>query len=252
MTPAICVTDGTTLALDAVGSCTVRASQPGNADDWLPAPAVDASVTVKLPPFVTSDGANLGRYALNGPIQSMVMDPATGITYIGGSFSEIGVRSGSVAHVNGPASGTDTLKAGSPDVIGSELKTFPDDATGYFVTGHIGSVNGDGVLRDIASRLTIDGKVDTSWSLHTTCGTAELPNWARFAVQWDLGDVLVSNINMSPTTSGDSTMGLAFISKATGLAKRTGAGNATCGGGGRIWPNTTVFPPLASCAGWQI
>jgi hypothetical protein len=252
LTPAICATDGTTLALDAVGTCTVRASQPGNQDDWLPAPTVDVSATVKLAPFVTSDGANLGRYALNGPIQSMVIDPATGITYVGGTFSEIGVRTGSVALLNGPASGTDTLMAGSPDVIGSELKTFPDNATGYFVTGHIGSVNGDGVLRDTASRMMLDGKVDTSWSLHTTCGTAELPNWARYPIQWDLGDVLVSNINMAPTASGDSTMGLAFIDKATGVARRTGAGDGSCGASGRIWPNTAVFAPLISCASWQV
>jgi hypothetical protein len=251
-TPAVCVTDGTTLALDAVGTCTVKASQVGNQDDWLPAPDVTASIPVKLPPFVTSDGANLGRYALNGPIQSMVIDPETGITYVGGSFSEIGVRTGSVALIDPPDSGSAKLKAGSPDIIGSELRTFPDDATGYFVTGHIGSVNGDGIHRDIAARMTTDGKVDATWSVRSTCGTAELPNWVHWPIEWDLGDKLVSNINMAPTAAGDSTIGLVFIDKATGIAKRTGAGDGTCGATGRIWPTTPVFAPLASCAGWIV
>ncbi len=251
LTPSVCASDGATLALDVVGTCTVKASQPGN-QDWLAAPDVTESTTVKLPPFVTSDGANLGRFALNGPIQSMVIDPDTGITYVGGTFTEIGVRTGSVALVNAPDSGSDALKASSPDVIGSQLTVFPDDATGYFVVGHVGSVNGDGIDRDVVTRMTTTGSVDASWSLGTTCGTTGLPNWARVPVRWDLGDALVSDIGMSATASGDSTIGLGLIDKTTGIAKRTGAGNATCGASGRIWPNTPAFAPLASCAGWIV
>jgi beta-propeller uncharacterized protein DUF5122 len=250
-TPSICASDGTTLALDAAGTCTVTASQAGD-QEWLPAPDVIVSTTVTLPPIVTSDGANLGRYALNGPIQSMVIDPETGITYVGGTFTEIGVRTGSVALVEPPDSGSDALKAASPDVIGSELKVFPDDATGYFVAGHIGSVNGDGAMRDFVNRMTTAGQVDTSWSFHTTCGTTDPPDWAKRPAQWDLGDTLATNVNLSPTTSGDSTIGLSLIDKDTGLAKRTGAGDAACGASGRVWSSTPVFAPLASCTGWIV
>jgi hypothetical protein len=250
-TPAICATDGTTLALDAVGTCTVTASQPGDGE-WLPAEDVTVSTTVKLSPLITGDGANLGRYALNGPIQSAVVDPETGFTYVGGTFSEIGIRTGSVALVNPPDSGVDTLRPQSPDVIGSELAAFADDTTGYFVTGHIGSVNGDGVRRDNVTRMTTTGTVDTSWSLRTTCGSTQLPGWAQHSVRWDLGDRLVTDLGMSATTSGESTIGLGFIDKETGVAKRTGAGNATCGTGSRTWAGTPVFAPLASCAGWAV
>jgi hypothetical protein len=251
-TPSVCATDGTTLALDASGTCTVTASQPGNQEEWLAAPNVTVSTTVKLPPYVTSDGANLGRYALNGGIKSMVIDPDTGVTYIGGSFTQIGVRSGSVALVNPPGSGSDGMKVGGPDVIGSALKTFPDDATGFFLTGQIGSVNGDGIHRDIAARMTMAGTVDGSWAIRTTCGGSGLPNWASFPITWDLGNKLVAGISMSPTTTGDSTTGLVFIDKGTGIARRTGAGNGTCGAGSRLWPSTPVFAPLATCASWAV
>jgi hypothetical protein len=250
-TPAVCASDGTTLALDAAGTCTVAATQAGDTN-WLPAADVPASITVKLSPLVTADGANLGRYALNGPIQSTVIDPDTGVTYVGGTFTQIGVRTGSVALVDPPDSGSDALKSTSPDVIGSQLQVFPDDATHYFVAGHIGSVNGDGVKRDIVNRLTTTGTIDTSWSLKTTCGAGPLPNWAQNHPRWDLGDRLAVNVNLSPTTSGDSTIGLAFIDKATGVARRTGAGDSTCGLSGRIWPSTPVFAPLASCASWIV
>ena len=252
VTPATCATDGTTLALDAVGTCTVVASQPGNADDWQPAPHVTASTTVKASPFSSSDSTNLGKYALNAPITSIAIDPKTGTTYVGGMFTQIGVRSGSVALVNPPDQGNADLQAASPDVIGSQLQAFPDNATGYFVAGFIASVNGDGVLRENVTRLTTAGKVDTAWTLKTTCGDGDLPNFARFPVQWDLGDVLVSNVNMASTTTDNSTIGLVFIDKATGIARRTGAGDSSCGAGGRIWPHTPVFGPLASCNGWAV
>ena len=74
-----------------------------------------------------------------------------------------------------------------------------------------------------------------------TCGGSELPNWAMWPVMWDLGDVLVANVNMAATTNDNSTIGLVFIDKATGVARRTGAGDASCGASGRIWPHTPVF-----------
>ena len=124
-TPATCATDGTTLALDAVGTCTVTASQPGWKDEWLPAPNVTKSTTVKLSPFTANDSTNLGRYAVNGPITSMAIDPATGTTYVGGAFTQIGIRSGSVALVNPPDAGNADLQAGSPDVIGTQPPSLP-------------------------------------------------------------------------------------------------------------------------------
>jgi len=250
-TPSVCATDGVTLALDATGICTVEASQAGDVD-WNPAPTVARSTSVTLSPFVTSDGANLGRYALNGPIQSMVIDPETGITYVGGTFTEIGVRTGSISHVNAPDSGNDSLRDASPDAIGSQLSVYPHNDSGYFIDGHLASLNGINVLRDGVTRMTTSGNIDASWSLRTTCGTTTLPDWARMPVRWDLGDTLVANIGMAATASGDSTIGLAFIDKATGVVKRTGAGDGTCGSSGRIWPSTPVFSPLTSCAAWAV
>ncbi|HYO43882.1 MAG TPA: fibronectin type III domain-containing protein [Candidatus Limnocylindrales bacterium] len=251
-TPGVCASDGTTLALDAAGTCTVTASQPGNVD-WLPAEAVTASMDVRLQPFVTDDGATLGRYALNSAITSMEIDPGTGITYLGGMFTQIGVRTGSVAVVNGPGSGSDALQAGSPDVIASQVLVLPDDAGHYFISGQVGSINGDGIRRDRwLTRMSADGAPDPAWKVTTTCGTSALPMWAQYQPRWAVGNWIAQEISLSATAAGNSTVGLVLIDRATGLARRTGAGDDDCGAGGRLWPSVPVFAPLVSCSTWQL
>ena len=86
ITPVTCSVTGLTLNLLAAGSCSVTASQPGDA---LHAAADDlvSTMTVKLSPLVSPDGTSLGRYGFNGAIRAMTVDPETGIAYVGGDFT---------------------------------------------------------------------------------------------------------------------------------------------------------------------
>ena len=108
-TPLVCSVSDITLTALAVGTCTVTASQPGD-DAYLPAPAVQASMAVEAVPA----GVDLGKYAVNGPVRDVVIEPGTGRTILGGDFTQIGVRTGPVAVVEPPDLGTGKLKAREP------------------------------------------------------------------------------------------------------------------------------------------
>ena len=45
-------------------------------------------------------GVDLGEYAVNGTVRALVQDAATGTTYLGGDFTQIGVRTGPLAVVD--------------------------------------------------------------------------------------------------------------------------------------------------------
>jgi hypothetical protein len=240
--PTVCIVGGETLTLLAPGTCEVTASQPGN-DEWTPAADVDSSMVVKLPPYTSPDGASLGRYAFNGTIRTLDIDQDTGITYVGGDFTQIGIRTGSIAVVDPPGSGSDQLVEGSPDVVSGPVLLFPDDDTGYFAVGAIGSINGDGVKRRGVTRLTTAGEVDATWQMQDPCSTGIEP-------RWDFGNRLVAPLEASSDGGGLSTVGLAFIDKTTGAMKFVGDGDGACAS--RVWPSIGPFGPAAACDGWYI
>ena len=243
-TPAICAVDGATLDLLAAGTCDVTASQPGD-DTWTPAEDVAGSMLVNVPPYTSPDGAKLGRYAFNGYIKTLAIDQETGVTYVGGDFTQIGIRTGGVAVVDPPGSGSDALQDDNPDVVANGIDIHPDDATGYFITGTVGSVNGDGVHRQGVVRMTAAGAVDTTWHADDPCSTGVIPTW-------DLGDSLVGQTELSGDGSGMSTMGLIFTDKETGDVTFAGDGEPACTSGARIWGSVGPFAPLAACAGWYV
>ena len=190
-TPSLCSITATTLHLNADGACTVTASQPGDATH-APAPDATATIRIKLPPLTTPGGTSLGRYAFNGPIRAMTVDPETGTAYVGGDFTQIGIRTGTVAMVDPPGSGSDRLRDTSPDVIGDGSVAFADDATGYFLFGAIELIAGAGVPWWAGVRMTADGAVDQSWHMTMPCTiTMGTPSW-------DIGDQLVAGIPASP------------------------------------------------------
>ena len=112
-TPGICAVDGATLDLLTAGTCDVTASQPGD-DAWTPAEDVAASMLVELPPYTSPDGAKLGRYAFNGYVKTLAIDQETGVTYVGGDFTQVGIRTGAVAVVDPPGSGSDAPPGRQP------------------------------------------------------------------------------------------------------------------------------------------
>ena len=242
-TPIVCTITGMTLHLNADGPCTVTTSQPGDAT-YGAAPEVTDAILIKLPPLTTPGGTSLGRYAFNGPIRAMAVDPATGIAYVGGDFTQVGIRTGSVAVVDPPGSGSDRLRGSSPDVIGGGVTAFADDATGYFLFGGIESIRGAGVPWWAGVRMTADGNVDPSWHMTMPCTiTIGTPSW-------DIGDKLVAGIPASLDASGLSTVGLVFVDKETGHAVLLGGGSACGLPSARLWPSIEPFAPLAACLGW--
>ena len=233
-TPGTCSIDGTTLRLLTTGTCTVTASQAGG-DPYAVAPDVVRDIEIGINPITTASGANLGRYAFNGAIVDSVIDPSTGITYVGGAFNQVGIRTGNVAVVEGPDAGGDGIRSSNPDVVGEAVAVFPDDASGYFMSGHISSINGDGVSRAGIVRMTNAGKLDPTWSAPDVCELGDM---------WDLGKWIGVRVRMSGDTDGFSTLGLQLVSKATGKAYMTGAGTQRCGASGRMWSATGPFAPL--------
>ncbi|HXU84479.1 MAG TPA: hypothetical protein VN773_01625, partial [Verrucomicrobiae bacterium] len=170
VTPTKCTVAGTTLALDSQGTCTVRATQPGDSV-FLAAPPVEASMSVEAVP----QGVDLGKYAVNGTVRAVVADATTGRTYLGGDFSEVGLRTGPVAVVDPPDVGDGHLQAASPEILGTVNQVFADDRLGdpgFFVVGGLIAVNGQPVPQTPVVRMHLDAGgsrwvIDPSWSAST-------------------------------------------------------------------------------------
>jgi hypothetical protein len=216
--------------------------------------ATVAAVTVPSDPIdppsnavFATGGVNLGAYGFNDLVRAAAVDPATGITYVGGDFTQVGVRTGAVAPVDAPDSGSDDLSGPSLDVLGTDIAVFENDDSSFLVTGNVTSVKGDGVRRGSGTiRLMADGTVDTQWSLVGPCA-----NDTSYPI-WDIGDQLVQRAPLSNGSAGLSTVGVAFISKANSLQTVAGGGTGDCAQSIRIWPSIDPFPPFAACRGWTI
>ena len=79
-TPTVCSSggaNGSTIAILAAGSCTVRASQPGNGD-YNAAPDVDRSFTVQKAPTTTVVSCTAGPFTYNGAPQEPCSAAVTG------------------------------------------------------------------------------------------------------------------------------------------------------------------------------
>ena len=221
-TPSICSVSGVTLTALAVGTCSVTASQPGD-DEYLPATNVAASMAVEAVP----QGVDLGKYAVNGPVHDVVIEPGTGRTFLGGDFTQIGVRTGPVAVVDPPGLGAGKLKPASPEVLGTVRYVFADDRPGdpgFFVVGELIAVNGTPVPASPLTRLHLNAAA-TRWVVDTTFGLDEVDgafcsNLGTFGVWMATDEMLIVGGN----TNQLNPVGLWFIDRATGECTASLAG----------------------------
>ena len=213
-TPSVCSVSDVTLTALAVGTCSVTSSQPGNAE-YLPAPNVGASMAVEAVP----QGVDLGKYAVNGPVHDVGIEPGTGRTFLGGDFTQIGVRTGPVAVVDPPDLGDGKLKPASPEVLGTVRYVFADDRPGdpgFFIVGELIAVNGTPVPASPLTRMHLNSAA-TRWVVDTTfaldeVGDAFCSNLASFGVWMATEDKLVVGGN----TNVFNPVGLWFVDRVTG------------------------------------
>jgi hypothetical protein len=231
-TPGTCDEDGTDLHLLAPGTCTVTASQSGD-ETYDPAPDVAASMLVEAVP----QGIDLGRYAVNGPVLAVAADAATGRTYLGGDFTQIGVRTGPVAVVDLPGDGDGSLRPGSPEVLGTVGSVFADDRPGdpgVLLVGELLAVNGDPVPAVPVTRLHVDESsrwvVDPGWSMDAAAEGCSALGTARPWIATP--EALITAGSLSPA----DPVALWRVDRATGACTRL------------LPASTPPMPQLAACA----
>ena len=104
--------------------------------------------------------ANSGAYVTNGDVNAIVR--SGGNTYIGGSFTAIGPRTGHGVPISA-TSGAPT--SGFPDVAGGDvLAAVSDGSGGWVIGGEFTQVGG--VSRNRVARFNADGSLNTSWDLN--------------------------------------------------------------------------------------
>lgn len=141
-------------------SVDVRAVSAG---DWFSATSlsadqgfgVNASAEISVAPADRPDPS----YVTNGTVDTIAR--ANGRIYIGGSFNEVGPRTGPWVSVS---TGTGQRDAAMPQVSGGEGEVdavAPDGSGGFYIGGdftHVGAV-----ARNNAAHILADGNVDPAW-----------------------------------------------------------------------------------------
>jgi hypothetical protein len=208
-----CTVVGALLSLNAAGTCTVTASQAGSLA-WAAAPDVPASMAVEPVPA----GVDLGKYALNGTVRAVVTDATTGRTYLGGDFTQIGLRTGPVAVVSPPDVGAGDLLASSPEVLGTVKAVFADDRPGdpgFFIVGELLAVNGEPVPAAPVTRMHLNPG-GTKWVVDTAWAVTNPSDCTIFsgAITWTAtDDYLIAGY----AAYGASTTGFWTIDRQTGV-----------------------------------
>jgi hypothetical protein len=197
-----------------------------------------------------SPTVDLGQYAVNGTVRAAVVDQSTGNTYLGGNFSRVGVRTGTVAVVDPPDVSDGTPRAG-PEILGTVTASIADDNPadpGVFVFGRITAINGAAVTSHPVYRLHRVGGVwvlDSGWTISGDCVTSSDPfmvgmNWIATPTQ------LVGGGFAGPGSQGGSPTGLTIIDRATGRMRVLGGHG--CAAADTILPATPGLPNLSGCA----
>ena len=86
------------------------------------------------------------------------MASGNGVTYVGGSFSDVGPSTGGFAAIDA-ATGTPRLVGAHVD--GEVFAAVPDGKGGFFLGGSFTTI--DGVARNHLARLTASGALDTTF-----------------------------------------------------------------------------------------
>jgi hypothetical protein len=105
-----------------------------------------------------SDAPLAGGWVTNGAMDAVAVDDA-GRTYLGGSFSRVGPRTGRGVKLT---STNATPASGFPDVNGSITAVAADGAGGWFIGGDFSAVGG--VTRNRLAHINADGSVDPAWN----------------------------------------------------------------------------------------
>src|SRR4051812_46323769 len=90
----------------------------------------------------------------NGTVDAVAIDDA-GRTYLGGSFTQIGLRTGRGVKLTATS---DAPASGFPDVNGTINAVAPDGAGGWFIGGDFSTVGG--FARSNLAHIEADGSVD--------------------------------------------------------------------------------------------
>ncbi len=239
MTPAICTLGTTSVTLDTPGTCTLTASQAGDTYH-----AAASGVTVHIESIRPPGGVDLGLYAVNGAVRAIVTDATTGRTYLGGSFTKVGLRTGPVAVVSTPDAGDGSLQAGSPEVLGTVRQVVADDRPGdpgFFIIGELTAIDGVPVPASPVTRMHLDPAgsrwvVDAGWKITGDPDACSV--FARMSTfSGDAGYTITPQhlIGRFMTSAGNTT-GLFVINRTTGACTTSLPGV------------TSPLPVVADCA----
>ena len=214
------------------------------------------SIPVVLPALgmiarASTPTVDLGRTAVNGRVRAAVTDPATGTTYIGGHFTEVGVRTGAVAIVDPPDVGDGDLRAASPEVVGTVVKVFGDDRPGdpgFFIVGRLTAINGAAVGQRPAYRMHLVNGAwvhDSAWDVPAGChtGNAGFPTDAKWIAT---PKYLIAGGYAGAAANGTNATGITVIERAT--AKRLILGPSPCGSTPSLFPSIPALPDLSGCS----
>ena len=105
-----------------------------------------------------SDLTVAGALVTNGTINAMAVDPATGITYLGGAFTTIGPNSGTGAPLD---ASTGSLAGSFPKVNHAINAVAADGSGGWYIGGDFTTVGG--LARNRLAHITAAGTVD-AWN----------------------------------------------------------------------------------------
>ena len=214
--------------------------------------------------YVVAPGeVRLGAYAFNDAITAALRDPDTGVTYVGGDFTELGLRTGPVAEVEPPGAGTGARIDGSPDVVGRITAATPDD-DGYLLFGDLVAVNGAAVplINGSATsivRIGADNELDTGWNV--TAKSLACANYGG-ETQADLADLeTMGNYVIVPfprirvdTSLNRTSTGLGLLDRASGVIYLTGQGTGLAPDGSacsRLWASIPPLPQVSGCTAQQ-
>lgn len=209
--------------------------------------------------LVAPGEARLGDYAFNDAITASLRDPASGVTYVGGPFTELGRRTGPVAEVEPPGTGPGALLEGSPEVVGQVRHAVPD-GDGYLLFGDLIAVNGAAV--PVANgyptpivRIDAGNQRDPAWNANAkglACTRYGGPEMASLSDVDTFGNYVVLPVHRSrvQTNASVSTTGIALLDRTTGAMYLTGQGSMKAPDGTacpRMWSSIPPLPPAVGC-----
>ena len=220
---------------------------PGSISAALARPLADREVI----PAAVSPTVDLGQFAVNGTVRAAVVDRTTGNTYLGGNFTKVGRRTGSVAIVDPPNVSDGTAHPG-PEVLGTVVAVFADERPsdpGFFIIGRLTAINGLAVPQRLAYRVHLAGgawALDPGWTAAGDChtGNVQFPVGSRWIATPTL---LIGGGAAGPGSQVDSPTGLTVIDRATGQIKAVGGGG--CAASQTLLPAIPMLPGISTCGG---